>query len=47
MAVVHHLRCVIVAVRGTESPEDLLTDGLGKESMLNQIDLGFLTYVSH
>jgi hypothetical protein len=46
VAVVHDLRCVIVAVRGTESPEDLLTDGLGKESILDETDLGFLKYVS-
>ncbi|KAL9264080.1 Diacylglycerol lipase-beta-like protein [Drosera capensis] len=28
VVVLHHLKTVVVAVRGTESPEDLITDGL-------------------
>lgn len=39
VTVVHRLQCVIVAVRGTETPEDLLTDGLGRECMLMESDL--------
>ncbi|KAK2991198.1 hypothetical protein RJ640_027170 [Escallonia rubra] len=26
--VLHHLKSVVIAVRGTETPEDLITDGL-------------------
>jgi hypothetical protein len=33
------LRSVVVAVRGTETPEDLLTDGLGRECELSESDL--------
>ncbi len=39
MVVLHHLRSVVVAVRGTETPEDLLTDGLGRECELSESDL--------
>ncbi|BBN17699.1 sn1-specific diacylglycerol lipase [Marchantia polymorpha subsp. ruderalis] len=39
VVVLHHLRYVVVAVRGTETPEDLLTDGLGRESALMDSDL--------
>ncbi|KAL2613069.1 hypothetical protein R1flu_024761 [Riccia fluitans] len=39
VVVLHHLRYVLVAVRGTETPEDLLTDGLGRESALLDSDL--------
>ncbi|TXG72901.1 hypothetical protein EZV62_001480 [Acer yangbiense] len=37
--VLHHLRSVVIAVRGTETPEDLITDGLGKECILSTEDL--------
>ncbi|MCO5583524.1 hypothetical protein L7F22_037435 [Adiantum nelumboides] len=40
--VVHELRSVVIAVRGTETPEDLLTDGLGRESILTDSDLAGL-----
>ncbi|GJV61568.1 hypothetical protein Tco_1467668 [Tanacetum coccineum] len=30
----HHIKCVVICVRGTETPEDLLTDGLSRECML-------------
>eukprot|EP01018_Ginkgo_biloba_P033959 Gb_37749 [translate_table: standard] len=40
--VAHHLRCIIIAVRGTETPEDLLTDGLCRECMLSEADLNGL-----
>uniref|UniRef100_A0A0D6QZ81 Uncharacterized protein n=1 Tax=Araucaria cunninghamii TaxID=56994 RepID=A0A0D6QZ81_ARACU len=39
VVVLHHLQCVIIAVRGTESPEDLLTDGLCRECNLSEADL--------
>ncbi|XP_057851493.2 uncharacterized protein LOC131061694 isoform X1 [Cryptomeria japonica] len=39
VVVVHHLQCVVIAVRGTETPEDLLTDGLCRECMLSEKDL--------
>lgn len=35
----HELKILLVAVRGTETCEDLLTDGLGKESELSDSDL--------
>lgn len=37
--VVHHLQCVVIAVRGTETPEDLMTDVLCRECMLSEADL--------
>lgn len=37
--VLHHLQCVVIAVRGTETPEDLLTDVLCRECMLSEADL--------
>ncbi|GKA78763.1 hypothetical protein Tco_0785300 [Tanacetum coccineum] len=30
----HHIKCVVICVRGTETREDLLTDGLSRECML-------------
>ncbi|KAG8655553.1 hypothetical protein MANES_04G050700v8, partial [Manihot esculenta] len=39
IVVLHHLRSVVVAVRGTETPEDLITDGLGRECLLSPEDL--------
>nr|GEU52466.1 hypothetical protein [Tanacetum cinerariifolium] len=32
--VLHHTKCVVLCVRGTETPEDLLIDGLSRECML-------------
>ncbi|KAH7441342.1 hypothetical protein KP509_03G034200 [Ceratopteris richardii] len=37
--VIKELQSVVVAVRGTETPEDLLTDGLGRECVLSDSDL--------
>ncbi|CAM8983592.1 unnamed protein product [Rhodiola kirilowii] len=37
--VLHHLNTVVIAVRGTETPEDLLTDGLCRECTLSEEDL--------
>ncbi|XP_048127267.1 uncharacterized protein LOC115739131 isoform X2 [Rhodamnia argentea] len=39
IAVLHHARTVVVAVRGTETPEDLITDGLCRECTLSAEDL--------
>lgn len=39
IVVLHHMRSVVIAIRGTEGPEDLITDGLGKESSLSFKDL--------
>ncbi len=45
--VLHHLRLVVIAVRGTETPEDLITDGLCKECTLSADDLdGLMKYLS-
>ncbi|KAI4302726.1 hypothetical protein MLD38_038442 [Melastoma candidum] len=46
IVVVHHLRTVVIAVRGTETPEDLITDGLGQECTLFDEDLRGLTNIS-
>ncbi|KAM1158445.1 hypothetical protein ACFXTH_031815 [Malus domestica] len=40
--VLHHLRSVVIAVRGTETPEDLITDSLCRECALSVEDLGAL-----
>ncbi|GAB2272644.1 hypothetical protein Dimus_007466 [Dionaea muscipula] len=39
VVVLHHLKMVVIAVRGTETPEDLITDGLCRESSLTTEDL--------
>ncbi|XP_077211969.1 lipase class 3 family protein isoform X2 [Tasmannia lanceolata] len=39
IVVLHHLRSVVIAVRGTETPEDLITDGLCRECPLSMGDL--------
>ena len=45
--VLHHLRSVVIAVRGTETPEDLITDGLCGECSLSVEDLdGLIKQVS-
>jgi hypothetical protein len=42
VVVVPEHRCVVVAVRGTETPEDVITDALGREVELGEDDLGGL-----
>ena len=45
--VLHHLRSVVIAVRGTETPEDLIIDGLCRECILSAKDLdGLIKYLS-
>nr|GMD68084.1 sn1-specific diacylglycerol lipase beta isoform X2 [Ipomoea batatas] len=39
IVVLHHLKTVVIAVRGTETPEDLITDGLCRECSLSEGDL--------
>ncbi|XP_078181742.1 uncharacterized protein LOC144575468 isoform X1 [Carex rostrata] len=39
VVVLHDLKTVVIAVRGTETPEDLITDGLCKECSLTIDDL--------
>ncbi|XP_010999987.1 PREDICTED: uncharacterized protein LOC105107673 isoform X2 [Populus euphratica] len=39
VVVLRHLRSVVISVRGTETPEDLITDGLGRECLLSREDL--------
>lgn len=47
VVVLHHLRSVVITVRGTETPEDLITDGLCKECILSTEDLeGLIKYPS-
>ncbi|CAH2038815.1 unnamed protein product [Thlaspi arvense] len=43
VVVLHYLRCVVIAVRGTETAEDLITDGLGRACSLTAQDLDGLT----
>jgi len=44
--VLHHLRSVMIFVRGAETPEDLITDGLGRECLLSIEDLdGLIKHV--
>ncbi|XP_015942351.1 uncharacterized protein LOC107467700 isoform X1 [Arachis duranensis] len=47
IVVLHHLRTVVITIRGTETPEDLITDGLCKECTLSTKDLAGLTNCSH
>ncbi|KAL8104299.1 hypothetical protein AgCh_028501 [Apium graveolens] len=39
VVVLHHLKSVVIAVRGTESPEDLITDALCRECNLTAEEL--------
>ncbi|KAL2900756.1 Sn1-specific diacylglycerol lipase alpha [Bienertia sinuspersici] len=39
IVVLHDIRSVVIAVRGTETPEDLITDGLCRETALTMEDL--------
>ncbi|KNA18371.1 hypothetical protein SOVF_071440 [Spinacia oleracea] len=48
IVVLHDIKSVVIAVRGTETPEDLITDGLCRETSLTSEDLDGLingTYV--
>ncbi|CAH8308960.1 unnamed protein product [Eruca vesicaria subsp. sativa] len=47
VVVLHYLRCVVIAVRGTETAEDLITDGLGRACSLTPEDLNGLTNHIH
>ncbi|XP_031494512.1 uncharacterized protein LOC116260359 isoform X3 [Nymphaea colorata] len=47
VVVLHHLRSVVIAVRGTETPEDLLTDGLCRDCILTDEDLDGLINNEH
>ncbi|KAH8489452.1 hypothetical protein H0E87_024901 [Populus deltoides] len=47
IVVLRHLRSVVISVRGTETPEDLITDGLGRECLLSREDLDGLINSSH
>ncbi|XP_068665380.1 uncharacterized protein [Aristolochia californica] len=47
VVVLHHLRTVLIAVRGTETPEDLLTDGLCSDCSMSMDDLDGLTNSEH
>ncbi|KAG0502284.1 hypothetical protein HPP92_002356, partial [Vanilla planifolia] len=42
IVVLHDIKSVVVAVRGTETPEDLITDGLCRECNLSEEDLNGL-----
>lgn len=45
--VLHELRTVVIAIRGTETPEDLIIDGLGRERSMTEVDLdGLIKLVS-
>lgn len=37
--VLHEQKSIVIAVRGTETPEDLITDGLCRECDLTEEDL--------
>ncbi|KAI4334779.1 hypothetical protein L6164_013489 [Bauhinia variegata] len=45
--VLHHIQSVVITIRGTETPEDLITDGLCKECTLSAEDLAGLIDCSH
>lgn len=45
--VLHDVKCVVIAVRGTETPEDLITDGLCRECALSEEDLDGLINGDH
>ncbi|KAH8517805.1 hypothetical protein H0E87_005645, partial [Populus deltoides] len=47
VVVLHHLRSVVISVQGTETPEDLITDGLGRKCLLSRDDLDGLINSSH
>lgn len=39
VVVLHDLKTVVIAIRGTETPEDVITDGLCRECSLTMDDL--------
>uniref|UniRef100_A0A251RR88 Putative lipase class 3 family protein n=1 Tax=Helianthus annuus TaxID=4232 RepID=A0A251RR88_HELAN len=45
VVVLHDIKSVVICVRGTETPEDLLTDGLSRECLLATQDIDGLIYV--
>ncbi|XP_073008012.1 uncharacterized protein [Typha latifolia] len=47
VVVLHDQRSVIISVRGTETPEDLITDGLCRECALTEEDLNGLIRSEH
>ncbi|XP_059632852.1 uncharacterized protein LOC132275397 [Cornus florida] len=47
IVVLHHLKSVVIAVRGTETPEDLITDGSCRECPLSAEDLDGLINGDH
>ncbi|KAL2323814.1 hypothetical protein Fmac_022872 [Flemingia macrophylla] len=47
IVVLHNLQSVVIAIRGTETPEDLITDGLCKECTLSADDLAGLINCNH
>uniref|UniRef100_A0A1D1YGF4 Sn1-specific diacylglycerol lipase alpha n=1 Tax=Anthurium amnicola TaxID=1678845 RepID=A0A1D1YGF4_9ARAE len=47
IVVLHHVKTVVIAVRGTETPEDLITDGLCRECSLSVDDLDGLINNDH
>nr|GEW02744.1 Sn1-specific diacylglycerol lipase beta [Tanacetum cinerariifolium] len=38
IVVLHHIKCVVLCVRGTKTLEDLMTDGLSRKCMLAKED---------
>ncbi|KAM0011348.1 putative fungal lipase-like domain, alpha/Beta hydrolase [Helianthus debilis subsp. tardiflorus] len=44
VVVLHDVKSVVICVRGTETPEDLLTDGLSRECLLATKDIDGLIY---
>ncbi|KAI3818583.1 hypothetical protein L1987_12395 [Smallanthus sonchifolius] len=44
VVVLHDIKTVVICVRGTETPEDLLTDGLSRECLLATQDIDGLIY---
>lgn len=47
LVVLHDQRSIVIAVRGTETPEDLITDGLCRECALTMEDLDGLINSEH
>lgn len=47
IVVLHAVQTVVIAIRGTETPEDLITDGLCRECNLSENDLDGLINFSH
>ncbi|XP_060179453.1 uncharacterized protein LOC132609483 isoform X1 [Lycium barbarum] len=47
IVVLHNVKSVVIAVRGTETPEDLITDGLGRECCLTEEELDSLLNGNH